>query len=778
MDRVNDAVSWYQEKISTYDKQLWEKSVEQKVLKSIQNVPRKTTKVHPGLIDLDLVRGSMFTKAKAQHSWFAVTRLGLIRVIFLPFYYKWWLKSTCRWITCLLLLLYASQFFTMIIYFTDGSNHLSAENLSLAHLLSPLVMMAISGLIHEHIVDTQLTGRSRRCNLSARPSESLNRKKPKGKYGQKRVPERDSGSHDTGIDTNAEDCTQGRCHCGDRKSRRKTKAASEDRVQESLLKQLQEDADDETEDDLSATNAVKTHRRSRSNRSLLSDKETVTYKNATDDENGVSGITAEAEMSEEATGELLLPQDSECVLSNDRPADHEESFGLRKRLNAPDSDVPPLRPSSRVKSLPETSSCDSEKEEPSVLQKVQSSGMEWDDTGATDITSCSDSSDSENSSSSHQDGCEEDTHNRKQNIHHVASIMNNLASSTAKVSCLIWEGDEVKKVDLTVLDVGWTIIKRVECIPEKADYIKMGVVLSFLLVLMPCAFRLYHSHEAFVALNWADTNDLAKIPGLLTGENWRQKVLVINGLLQRFCLSLVFFFLLSVVEKTFKQRLLYAKHFCYLTSSRRSKKYELPHFRLNKVRNIKIWLSLRSYLKKCGPQRSVDSIVSAAFMLAVLLVSIMCIQVFIHPYLDAVYIETSLLQLLHDYGRFLDHLGNWELVLWAMALSLYLLRFITLGTKINKKYRNFAVLITEQINLYLHMEQKPHKKEELMVANSVLKLAEDLLKELESPFKISGLSANPFLYNITKVIILSAFSAVLTEILGFKLKLYKIKLRA
>ena len=45
------------------------------------------------------------------------------------------------------------------------------------------------------------------------------------------------------------------------------------------------------------------------------------------------------------------------------------------------------------------------------------------------------------------------------------------------------------------------------------------------------------------------------------------------------------------------QRLLYAKHFCYLTSSRRAKKYEMPHFRLNKVRNIKTWLSLRSYLK-------------------------------------------------------------------------------------------------------------------------------------------------------------------------------------
>ena len=67
-----------------------------------------------------------------------------------------------------------------------------------------------------------------------------------------------------------------------------------------------------------------------------------------------------------------------------------------------------------------------------------------------------------------------------------------------------------------------------------------------------------------------------------------------------------------------------------------------------------------------------------------------------------------------------------------MALGVYLLRFMTLGLRINKKYRNLSVLITEQINLYLQMEQKPHKKEELMVANNVLKLAECLLKVLYS----------------------------------------------
>ncbi|VDI27446.1 Hypothetical predicted protein [Mytilus galloprovincialis] len=186
----------------------------------------------------------------------------------------------------------------------------------------------------------------------------------------------------------------------------------------------------------------------------------------------------------------------------------------------------------------------------------------------------------------------------------------------------------------------------------------------------------------------------------------------------------------------------------------------MPHFRLNKVRNIKTWLSIRSYLKKRGPQRSVDVIVSASFLITIVLITLMC------------------LQLLKDADTYLDFLCNWELLFWSMTLGVYLFRFLTLGLKINKKYRNLSVLITEQINLYLQMEQKPHKKEELMVANNVLKLAEDLLKELESPFKVSGITANPVIYNITRVVVLSAFSAVLTELLGFKLKLYKIKLKA
>lgn len=76
-------------------------------------------------------------------------------------------------------------------------------------------------------------------------------------------------------------------------------------------------------------------------------------------------------------------------------------------------------------------------------------------------------------------------------------------------------------------------------------------------------------------------------------------------------------------------------------------------------------------------------------------------------------------QLLADVEKFIKLYANWELTLCCLFLMCYLLRFYSLGTKITKKYRNLSTIITEQINLFLHMEQKPHKKEELLVANSV-----------------------------------------------------------
>lgn len=64
----------------------------------------------------------------------------------------------------------------------------------------------------------------------------------------------------------------------------------------------------------------------------------------------------------------------------------------------------------------------------------------------------------------------------------------------------------------------------------------------------------------------------------------------------------------------------------------------------------------------------------------------------------------------------------------SLVLCIYQLRFVTLGSKINRKFRNNTVLMTEQLNLYLQMEKNPAKKDDLIIANNVLKLATKLLK--------------------------------------------------
>jgi len=40
---------------------------------------------------------------------------------------------------------------------------------------------------------------------------------------------------------------------------------------------------------------------------------------------------------------------------------------------------------------------------------------------------------------------------------------------------------------------------------------------------------------------------------------------------------------------------------------------------------------------------------------------------------------------------------------FLVAMAAFLLHFITIGAKINKKYSNISVILTEQINLFLQV---------------------------------------------------------------------------
>lgn len=186
---LNELVHWYQKKIGTYDKQQWERTIEQHILDGLTHVPMRTTKLKTELIDVDLVRGSSFPKAKPKHGLLTVACLAFQRLLFLPLYKKWWIQQTSYRIFVLFLLLYSLQTINICLYYVYTNRENEAEIISMSEVLVPVVMMFVLCTVHSHIVSThsgptmtynqsrqRITRRSRhiRCrNGKSRPRQNL-----------------------------------------------------------------------------------------------------------------------------------------------------------------------------------------------------------------------------------------------------------------------------------------------------------------------------------------------------------------------------------------------------------------------------------------------------------------------------------------------------------------------------------------------------------------------------------------------------------------------------
>ncbi|XP_017790476.1 PREDICTED: putative homeodomain transcription factor [Habropoda laboriosa] len=805
--KLNELVYWYQKKIGTYDKQQWEKTVEQHILGGFTHVPMRTTKLKTEFIDVDLVRGSSFPKAKPKHGLSTVACLALQRLLFLPLYRKWWIQQTSLKIFTLFLLVYSLQLISMCIYFCQMIKDNESDIVSTSEVLIPAIMMLTLCIVHSHIVSTHsgptvADGQSKqkvvrrlrhtRCRMGKTRTRQNLRLHEDSKSSQDTAFEKAgtvSGEVLTSVRfakkvivenpltvNRSQEFETAQTLCDNEPinaavnnplpmNEASTSHTQSNNVPDQNIKNVHQDDDGfeslngnvSSDNDKSATRVTVEKLKQKRDTLLKSNEERMLWL-----EDPTSQQTSQLKFS---APELLKIEDNS--LNNEL----ESSTKM-------DKDHCPMGTGSREG----PQQCESEEEgecEETVtnhLTEATTSATEWMGV-TTNSDDCSYSSELEES-----DLHSETNKNYGEFVEHPFSwefelppsiMLSSNCASYDRVSCTIWTRRDIKKAELSVLDISSAIIARVESMPESMNYFYGGLMLSLILSLIPSIKRLNdhvgmdNSSNATSSLIPNDltyisletySDILSKLIDMAFGTTLWERMVVLISAFERLILSSLLFFLLAVAERTYKQRLLYAKLFSHLTSSRRARKSDLPHFRLNKVRNIKLWLSVRSYLKRRGPQRSVDVIVSAVFIVTLLLLSFVSLELI------------KDLESLHS--RY-----NVEALFWSFSLGIFILRFMTLGTKINKKYRNLSVLITEQINLYLQIEQKPHKKEELMVANNVLKLAADLIKELECPFKISGLSANPYLYTITKVVLLSALSGVLSELLGFKLKLHKIKIK-
>jgi len=142
------------------------------ILHGLTHVPKKSGKLKLDYIDLDLVRGSSFPKAKPKHGLLYLSQLCLVRLLFLPFYRHWWIRQTSVGIFQFLLVLYGFQIVNMAIYFSrpivsagvsDSSSsvvNVTADAEIISHdvtaeeVFLPILMMIILSFLLSQVLET------------------------------------------------------------------------------------------------------------------------------------------------------------------------------------------------------------------------------------------------------------------------------------------------------------------------------------------------------------------------------------------------------------------------------------------------------------------------------------------------------------------------------------------------------------------------------------------------------------------------------------------------
>ncbi|KAL7048902.1 hypothetical protein ACKWTF_003521 [Chironomus riparius] len=736
--KLNQNMKKYQKKIGSYDKQKWERTLEeQKIIDSALSFPLRSTKLKTDFIDIDLVRGSTFPKLKPKQSLIQVLYLSVLRYFFLPLFSRWWVKETSAKVFIVLLVLYFLQMINWAIYSLHAKRiGEDDENIiPLCELLVPMSLSLLLCFVHSQIVATSV--------VSSRSSKSRQHKMNfNGKISKIDKIKRRKKVFRPRLSSNSLDIkTMEGYDSDDEQSIPNINLELNSSLKNKNI--IINESKSNPESPVIRRRNVNWNLADNANLERPADQQQIRLRRgfqnplvARLDDDGFESLTGKSCSSGEEIRQHIQNQsesDTE-TLRNTTPIKKPKKDGTKNKSDTSESE------------FEENDDLSS----PSTNQHFETTDGEY-----IGVTSNSESE------------CAEDGNYSETDDDNFPTNILTPNDSSEKVSVTLWTKREPRKAEMSVLEISKSIIQRVDNLPETYDYVYIGGALSIILSITPIYCRLCD-----LTNNTNSTNNIFDLPRVIQddsltistfvqlalGQSFWEMSLYLISTFQRLVLTFCFFFLLAVAERTFKQRFLYAKLFSHLTSTRRARKSLIPHFRLNKVRNIKAWLSVRSYLKRLGPQRSVDIIVSAAFITTLILLAFLSLE-FLK---DSEHIHSQI---------------NLEALVFSSCCGIFMLRFFTLGAKINKKYRSISVLITEQINLYVQIEKKPQKKEELGVSNSVLKLASDLLKELDSPFKISGLSANSYLYNTVKVVVLSALSGVLSEMLGFKLKLHKIKIK-
>ncbi|KAL5248081.1 hypothetical protein ACHWQZ_G017306 [Mnemiopsis leidyi] len=752
-ERINDTVDWIQTKIKKHDQAAWEQQAEKKLKDfptSFTASNSKRTKLKKELIDVDLIRGTNYEKPKPAYNWTNIAFFGFFKLIFLPFYFKWWVTKTSRKMYCVLVTLWLLQLLMAILVLQVDR----VDDVLMCESLTPLVLWLVVGLTFCQAVATDMK-KAQKSGISTLIKKSKSTKNTTTSNPSKPTPKSHllskQHSHSKLFSKKLDTCPNLRRRVVLRNTENlKVKpgikvtptassitSSSSNTNSHDMFPELSEqehgplnmnlhtpephysDSDTSPEKTLPKGDVFSTKRKlkdsdseSEIDRNRLAPNHHVHRTRKTPEE------TASSSESERETDSSEHNGMTESMWTESETDTRTPLFKVRKppfstiNENNPLNDKP-----ERQESSSEEHDTDQENKDNNEPRSATPSG-EWIETGGV-------------SSTAHRDSIAE-------------------SSRTERIRVKVWLNEELVKIEMSPLEIGYQIISKVEGVKSSLEYVWLGIILSFIMSLLPFVFR---AHNADVRAGFSIKAVRASIRELYE-EPIEFQLIHIIGFILSMSLSCCFFTLFVVAERTYVQRYLYAKFFNALTTMRRAKQYGLPHFRLRSIQNIKAWLSLRSVLRRVGPQRSVGIIITSSFLIMLTILTVVCVQFFSKG------------------GDSMNMYFTWLAIAWSMCLSIYLLRLFTLGNDINERFDSHSLLITEQINLFFFIQQSPQKKEQLMQANQVLQLSSKLLKEIDSR-ETSVFFLSPLVSQFLRVFLLSAFSGLASEILGFKLKLWK-----
>uniref|UniRef100_H3AR04 Putative homeodomain transcription factor 2 n=1 Tax=Latimeria chalumnae TaxID=7897 RepID=H3AR04_LATCH len=582
--------------IGAYDQQIWEKSVEQREIKFIilglRNKPKKTGHVKSDLIDVDLVRGSAFAKAKPESPWTSLTRKGLVRVVFFPFFFRWWIQVTSKGIFFWLLFLYLLQAAAIVFFCTTPYSH----SVPLTEVFGPIWLMLLLGTVHCQIVSTRtpkpppITGGKRRRRKLRKAAHLEVHREGDGSSTTDNTQEGALQSSGTSIPYSIGTVFRDIWHAAFFLSGSKKTKKSIDKSTETDNGYVSLDGKVTSK---SSEDGIQIHEpQCEVLRSEEGSWNTGTARNTLSHQKDIQRTVTN--LSDEVSSE----EDPEASYNRRRSVERTSSdcmLRARKSNHFKKHYPPELVPSfpmsqdrAHIWMLQKSDSTNSEIKTPPFLFKsiIYYSVV---------LCTCVDTVTTQNRKQEYPCVWENSRSVYMHTRGHLPWLHSN-NPGLERVSAIVWEGNDCKKADMSVLEISGMIMNRVNSYSPGIGYQIFGNLVSLILGLTPFVFRLFQYKD----LEQLATLCATEVYIIALGSNPDVMVIsmVIISFVVRVSLIWIFFFMLCVAERTYKQRLLFAKLFGHLTSARRARKSEVPHFRLKKVQNIKMWLSLRSYLKK------------------------------------------------------------------------------------------------------------------------------------------------------------------------------------